>query len=107
MDLPELESIVVLNIPSWGGGVHLLPEGEQSYNDQMIEVLGLTSSFHIGQVMIGLSSPIRLGTAREVRLTLAEHLPVQIDGEPWIEAPATIEVTWHSHAKLLKCTTSN
>ena len=107
-ELPELESIVLLNIPSWGGGARFsipIPESidlKQQLNDGLIEVFGLTSSFHIGQVMIGLSKPIFLGQARSVKLSLDEHLPVQADGEPWLQSPAQIEVTWNSHATLLK-----
>lgn len=105
-ELPELESIVLLNIPSWGGGIKLaIPSGEdfeQKLDDGLIEVFGLTSSFHIGQVMIGLSKPIFLGQARQVKLVLDEHLPVQVDGEPWIQSPAQIQLDWNSHATLLK-----
>ena len=111
--LPELESIVLMNIPSWGGGVTLsIPTDyhrnyEQKFDDGLIEVFGLTSSFHIGQVMIGLSKPIFLGQARSVKLQLIEHLPVQVDGEPWIQSPASIKVSWNSHAILLKNTSTN
>jgi len=106
VQLPELESIVLLNIPSWGGGVKLsIPDNtdyEQKLNDSLVEVFGLTSSFHIGQVMIGLSKPIFLGQAHTVRLVLDEHLPVQVDGEPWLQSPAHIELSWNSHAMVLR-----
>ncbi|KAI2800162.1 hypothetical protein BLOT_014075 [Blomia tropicalis] len=110
--LPELESIVLLNISSWGGGVKLsIPTDEYRFkqrpDDQLIEVFGLTSSFHIGQVMVGISSPIFLGQAKSVRLTLVEHLPVQVDGEPWLQSPAQIEINWNSYATVLNNTDSN
>lgn len=113
--LPELESIVLLNIPSWGGGARFsIPQSStdfpehltQSLNDGLIEVFGLTSTFHIGQVILGLTKPIFLGQARSVRLRLEEHLPVQADGEPWLQSPAQIDVTWNSHASLLKSSSS-
>ncbi|KAH9399202.1 hypothetical protein TYRP_018110 [Tyrophagus putrescentiae] len=75
-----------------------VPQGErdalrpQSVSDGLIEVYGLTGSFHIAQVIMGLASPIFIGQAREVRLTLAEHLPMQADGEPWLQAPRSL--TW-------------
>ncbi|UXI18306.1 staphylococcal nuclease domain-containing protein 1-like [Sarcoptes scabiei] len=98
--LPELESIVILNIESWGGGIKLVSNNR--FDDSLVEVLGLTSTFHIGQVMIGLSKPIYIGQAGKVRLMLEEILPVQIDGEPWLQPPASIEIEWNSHAKLLQ-----
>lgn len=115
IDLPELESIVLLNIPSWGGGANLWQLGlstdlidsegrkwsQQSFNDGLIEVVGLYSSFHIGQLMIGLSEPLRLGQAKSVTIYLNERLPVQVDGEPWLQNPSVIRVSWHSSATML------
>lgn len=115
IDLPELESIVLLNIPSWGGGANLWKLGlsteetdseghrwsKQSFNDGLIEVVGLYSSFHIGQLMIGLSEPLRLGQAKKVTIHLLERLPVQVDGEPWLQNPSVIRVSWHSKATML------
>ncbi|XP_025836280.1 diacylglycerol kinase epsilon isoform X2 [Agrilus planipennis] len=70
IDLPELESIVILNIPSWGAGVDLWglceSENPQSYNDGILEVVGIYSSFHIAQLQVGLSTPHVLGQARTV-----------------------------------------
>lgn len=115
VDLPELESIVLLNIPSWGGGANLWNLGlssdqidsegrkwaKQSFNDGLIEVVGLYSSFHIGQLMIGLSEPLRLGQAKTVTIHLLERLPVQTDGEPFMMNPSVIRVSWHSSATML------
>lgn len=88
-ELPDLESIVILNIPSWGAGVDLWStyymvhtkscpfkvtsldlntEGPttQSYNDGIVEVLGIYSSFHIAQLQVGMSTAHRIGQARTV-----------------------------------------
>lgn len=105
--LPEVESVTLLNIPSWGGGARFsLPKGNnqlrQSVSDGLIEVYGLTGSFHIAQVIMGLASPIFIGQARSVRLSLLEHLPMQADGEPWLQSPAVIDVTWNSSATVLR-----
>ncbi|XP_066153489.1 diacylglycerol kinase epsilon isoform X2 [Euwallacea fornicatus] len=98
--LPELESIVVLNISSWGAGVNLWGLGDgsskmsQSHQDGILEVVGIYSSFHIAQMQVGFSAPIRLGQARTVKIRLKEKAPVQIDGEPWEQHPATLKVTY-------------
>lgn len=115
VDLPELESIVVLNIGSWAAGADLWNANlsssrqdadgcfwpPQSIHDQKLEVVGLYSSLHIGQLMIGLSEPLRLGQASSVKLKLKESLPIQADGEPWLQFPATIEIFFHSQAVML------
>ncbi|XP_054161867.1 diacylglycerol kinase epsilon-like [Oppia nitens] len=105
IDLPELESIIILNIMSWGGGVDIWNLGngavKQKINDKKLEVLGVYSTFHIGQLMIGLSEPLRFGQAKEVKLILLERLPIQVDGEPWLQFPTTITITWNSFAKML------
>lgn len=76
IELPELESIVILNIPSWGAGVNLWgllgnnTRPAQSYHDGILEVLGIYSSFHIAQLQVGLSTPLKLGQAKTVEVNL-------------------------------------
>ncbi|RWS29728.1 diacylglycerol kinase epsilon-like protein [Leptotrombidium deliense] len=108
IELPQLESIVVLNIPSWGGGANIWSLGHggdtaplQLINDQKVEVLGLYSSFHIGQLMIGLSEPLRFGQASIVTIELLDNLPVEVDGEPFLQSPTNISISWCSKASML------
>jgi diacylglycerol kinase (ATP) len=77
VELPELQSIVTLNIDSWGAGVKLvemLKENEKSFadshsmSDGLAEVFGVSSSFHIAQLQVGLAKPIKLGRAKEVKV---------------------------------------
>jgi diacylglycerol kinase (ATP) len=111
IDLPELEAIVVLNIPSWGAGARPWRMGsasdegstvpKQRINDKLVEVMGIYSSFHIGQMMMGLSEPHRFGQAKTVKIKLLDRLPVQIDGEPWLQLHSNISINWHSQASML------
>lgn len=108
IDLPELESILVLNIPCWGGGCDIYNMGagaqdapKQYINDKKIEVLGIYSSFHIGQLLIGLSEPLRFGQAKVIKIKLLDRLPIQIDGEPRLQFPTCITIAWNSQAKML------
>lgn len=39
-----------------------------SFNDGMLEVMGIYSSFHIAQLQVGLADPIRLGQAKIVKV---------------------------------------
>lgn len=77
IQLPELQSIVVLNIDSWGAGVKLVElmkdvdkgfSESHSTSDKLVEVFGVTSSFHIAQLQVGLTKPLKLGRAAEVKV---------------------------------------
>ena len=60
-----------------------------------MQVCGVHGSWHLGQLQIGLSQPIKLAQCRSARITLLEAIPVQMDGEPWHQPPATLEVSLH------------
>lgn len=105
IELPELESIVILNIPSWGAGVNLWSmSGEastQSFKDGTLEVLAIYSSFHIAQLQVGLSTPHRLGQARSIQINLKQKSPMQIDGEPWEQHPTQLNISLVDKATVL------
>ena len=46
-----------------------------------------------GQVQSGLRSGIRIAQGNYVRVTVTKPLPVQVDGEPWIQAPGHIIIS--------------
>ncbi|KAK9888013.1 hypothetical protein WA026_000297 [Henosepilachna vigintioctopunctata] len=108
VELPELESIVVVNIPSWGAGVNLWnvsnlssPYRPQSYHDGILEVVGIFSSFHVAQLQMGLSSPVYLGQGKKIEMKLKKKVPVQIDGEPWEQAPSLIKIVYANQCPVL------
>lgn len=83
IELPELQSVVVLNIDSWGAGVKLIEMTKESdrhfaeqhsISDGLVEVFGVMSSFHIAQLQIGLTKPLKLGRAKEVRVSFQTSL---------------------------------
>uniref|UniRef100_A0A1A9V247 Diacylglycerol kinase n=1 Tax=Glossina austeni TaxID=7395 RepID=A0A1A9V247_GLOAU len=108
--LPELQSIVFLNIDSWGAGCKLcelsnadeLPRIHNSIWDGVVEVFGIVSSFHIAQLQVGISKPVRLGQAKHVKLVIKSTCPMQADGEPWIQQPAEMRLQSRSQARMLK-----
>lgn len=78
IDLPELQSVVVLNIDSWGAGVKLIEmtkesdrrfADQHSTSDNLAEIFGVASSFHIAQLQVGLTKPLKLGRAKEIRVS--------------------------------------
>ncbi len=54
---------------------------------------------------VGLSEPHRLGQASDVRICLFEKVPIQIDGEPWVQYPTEIHVSLHKQVPVLKIRT--
>lgn len=122
---------MVLNIDSWGAGVKLIEMSKESdknfanlhsISDGLAEVFGVSSSFHIAQLQVGLTKPIKLGRAKEItvsenffisfiknlkiyfflKIKIKATCPVQVDGEPRLEHPCEIKITPHSQAKMLK-----
>jgi len=110
IELPNIESVVILNIPFWGAGVQPWTLGsghksftcEQSFADKRLEVFCIYSSFHIAQMQVGLSEPHRIGQAREIRIQVEESVPLQIDGEPWEQHPAEIHISHQAQVSVLK-----
>lgn len=60
------------------------------FGDGIMEVMGISSSFHIAQMQVGLSEPLRLGRGKSFKLVLTGNVPAQADGEPWEQSPCEI-----------------
>ncbi|XP_026199803.1 diacylglycerol kinase theta [Anabas testudineus] len=97
--LPNIEGLIFLNIPSWGSGADLWGSevdgrfGKPSINDGLLEVVGVTGVVHMGQVQSGLRSGIRIAQGNYIRLAVTKPIPVQVDGEPWIQPPGHIIIS--------------
>ncbi|XP_076069788.1 diacylglycerol kinase theta [Oratosquilla oratoria] len=98
VELPPLEGIIILNIMSWGSGANPWgPEKEDVFSkpnhwDGMLEVVGVTGIVHLGQIQSGLRSAIRITQGGHIRIKLNSEIPVQVDGEPWIQQTGEIVV---------------
>ncbi|TMW41277.1 hypothetical protein DOY81_013644 [Sarcophaga bullata] len=111
VELPELQSIVFLNIDSWGAGCKLVELSNNSdeptklvnsISDGVLEVFGIVSSFHIAQLQVGISKPVRIGQAKHVKLVVKSTCPMQADGEPWMQVPADLHIQSRSQVHMLK-----
>ncbi|XP_066584686.1 diacylglycerol kinase theta [Prorops nasuta] len=96
--LPQVEGIIILNILSWGSGANPWgPDKEDQFNkpnhwDGMLEVVGVTGVVHLGQIQSGLRTAMRIAQGGHIKIHLHSDMPVQVDGEPWVQSPGNVVV---------------
>ncbi|XP_045771705.1 diacylglycerol kinase theta isoform X2 [Maniola jurtina] len=108
LQLPPLQALVALNIPSWGAGVDLWSlgsedeVGDQYMDDGKLEVVGISSSFHIARLQCGLAQPYRFAQASHVWIELDGCCAMQVDGEPWMQGSASIHIEPAGRSTMLR-----
>ncbi|KAH8741345.1 hypothetical protein FG386_003192 [Cryptosporidium ryanae] len=56
----------------------------QKIDDGLIEVVGIRSLFHLTQLQVGLTEPVKLCQGRDITVEIPKQIPFQVDGEPKI-----------------------
>jgi len=105
--LPDgLGGIMILNLPSYAGGSDLWGTSidsfkSQAIDDKLLEVVAITGSFHMGTIATNLSEALRITQGTSIRIKVHYELPMQVDGEPWCQKPASLEVEFHNQSRML------
>ncbi|XP_028112265.1 diacylglycerol kinase 1-like isoform X1 [Camellia sinensis] len=104
IEVPEdAEGVLVVNIGSYMGGVDLWQNEDETYDnfdpqsmhDKILEVVSISGTWHLGKLQVGLSRARRLTQGQSIKIQLFAALPVQIDGEPWLQQPCTLAISHH------------
>jgi diacylglycerol kinase (ATP) len=66
-----------------------------------LQVVGLTGWTHLASVKGGFMRPVPLAQGRHIRIVSKVRLPMQVDGEPLIQAPCVLDVRPLETVKLL------
>jgi len=113
--LPQIQALILLNLTSCYGGTNLwgtsLSASEQdrgfvpiSSNDGVLEVVGFRNAFEMGQINSKLALPEKIAQGRHIRITFTTRttFPCQVDGEPYEQPPAVLDVTLLERAFILR-----
>ncbi|KAK5984981.1 Diacylglycerol kinase [Trichostrongylus colubriformis] len=112
IDLPSLQGIVILNIPSYSGGANFWGSSKddtfsaQSFDDRLLEVVALFGVIHVATSRVPNVVRLqnhRIAQCRHIRIVImgTDPIPVQVDGEPWLQPPGIMQIVHKNRAQLL------
>ncbi|KTF93631.1 hypothetical protein cypCar_00004416 [Cyprinus carpio] len=110
MSLPSLQGLAVLNIPSYAGGINFWGGtkednnfGAPSFDDKKLEVVAVFGSMQMAMSRVINLQHHRIAQCRQVKITILgdEGVPVQVDGEAWIQPPGIVQIVHRNRAQML------
>ncbi|XP_041419348.1 diacylglycerol kinase delta isoform X6 [Xenopus laevis] len=108
--LPSLQGIAVLNIPSYAGGTNFWGGSKEndtfaapSFDDKILEVVAVFGSMQMAVSRVIKLQHHRIAQCRTVKITVLgdEGVPVQVDGEAWIQPPGFIRIVHKNRTQTL------
>eukprot|EP00047_Mylnosiga_fluctuans_P003774 m.230880 g.230880 ORF g.230880 m.230880 type:complete len:858 (-) comp12128_c0_seq1:71-2644(-) len=105
----RIEAVAFLNISSYAGGTRPWGSrsavegfGPPSLCDGCLEVVGFEDAWEMAKGQMGLGHALRIAQCKTAVITTTRALPMQIDGEPCIMAPATITIKHKNQVQMLR-----
>ncbi|XP_078785946.1 diacylglycerol kinase delta isoform X3 [Oryzias latipes] len=108
--LPSLQGIAVLNIPSYAGGTNFWGGTKEddtfaapSFDDKILEVVAVFGSMQMAVSRVINLQHHRIAQCRTVKIAILgdEGVPVQVDGEAWIQPPGYIKIVHKNRTQTL------
>ncbi|XP_017784674.1 PREDICTED: diacylglycerol kinase eta isoform X2 [Nicrophorus vespilloides] len=108
--LPHLQGIVILNIPSFMGGINFwggTKEGDiflaPSFDDKILEVVAVFGSVQMAASRLINLQHHRIAQCQSIQINILgdEGVPVQVDGEAWIQPPGIIRILHKNRMQML------
>ncbi|XP_014229615.1 diacylglycerol kinase eta isoform X2 [Trichogramma pretiosum] len=108
--LPSLQGIVVLNIPSFMGGTNFWggsKEGDiflaPSFDDRILEVVAVFGSVQMAASRLINLQHHRIAQCQSIQINILgdEGVPIQVDGEAWIQPPGIIRIIHKNRMQML------
>ncbi|CAG0918863.1 unnamed protein product [Notodromas monacha] len=107
--LPSLQGIAILNIPSfmgganfWGGNKSDAIFAAPSMDDKILEVVAVFGTTHMAASRILNLQRHRIAQCSSIKITIfGEGVPVEVDGEAWIQPPGIIRIVHKNRVQML------
>ncbi|KAG4078409.1 hypothetical protein HA402_013120 [Bradysia odoriphaga] len=108
--LPSLQGIVVLNIPSFMGGTNFWGSTKKddfflppSFDDRILEVVAVFGSVQMAASRIINLQHHRIAQCQSVQINILgdEGVPIQVDGEAWVQPPGMIRIIHKNRVQML------
>jgi diacylglycerol kinase (ATP) len=120
----DTEGVILCNINSFSGGVKVWHDDDDDDDDDddyygcrafspsrkddgVIEIVAVSGALHLGQLNVRMSTPVRIAQARDVSIELKRKLPVQVDGEPWLQRRGRLDVRLQDSFRMLRKRTND
>ncbi|XP_018899537.2 diacylglycerol kinase eta isoform X1 [Bemisia tabaci] len=109
--LPHLQGIVILNIPSFMGGTNFWGGTKEdevfiapAVDDEILEVVAVFGSVQMAASRLINLQHHRIAQCRSVQIIISgdEGVPIQVDGEAWVQPPGMIRII-HKNRIMMLC----
>ncbi|CAG9771452.1 unnamed protein product [Ceutorhynchus assimilis] len=108
--LPSLQGIVILNIPRFMGGINFWGGTKEddifiapSFDDKILEVVAVFGSMQMAASRMLKFQHHRIAQCQSIQINILgeEGVPIQVDGEAWVQPPGIIRILHKNRMQML------